>query len=60
MVGKGSKIGQESKTKQGKRKSAGKKYGVSRGKCAAKRRKIIWRKRGTNNVENGRRIQRRW
>ena len=29
---------------------------MPRGKCAAKRRKIIWGKRGTNNVENKRRV----
>ena len=33
--------------------------GVPRGKCTAKRRRIIWGKRGTNNVENKRRVQRR-
>ena len=60
MAEKGSKIGQESKTKQGRRKSTGKKCGAPREKCAAKRRRIIWRKRGTNNVKNGRGIQRRW
>ena len=59
MVGKGSKIGQELKTKQGRRKSTGKKCGMPRRKCTAKRRRIIWRKRGTNNMENGRGIQRR-
>jgi len=32
---------------------------VSRGKCTAKRRRIIQRKRGTNNIENRREIQRR-
>jgi len=32
---------------------------MSRGKCIAKRRRIIWGKRGTNNVENGRGIQRK-
>ena len=32
---------------------------MSRGKCTAKRERIIWEKRGTNNIENGRRIQRR-
>jgi len=31
----------------------------TRGKCTAKRRRIIWGKKGTNNVENGRRIQRK-
>jgi len=59
VVGKGSKIGQESKTKQGRGKSAGKKCSTPRGKCTAKRRRIIQRKRGTNNVKNGRGIQRR-
>jgi len=29
------------------------------GKCTAKRRRIIWGKRGTNNMENGRRIQKK-
>ena len=56
MVGKGSKIGQELKTKQGRRKSTGKKCGMPRRKCTAKRRRIIWRKRGTDNMENGRRV----
>jgi len=32
---------------------------MPRGKCAAKRERIIWRKRGANNVENGGRVQRR-
>jgi len=32
---------------------------MPRGKCAAKRRRIIWRERETNNVENGKGIQRR-
>ena len=32
---------------------------MPREKCTAKRRRIIWRKRGTNNVENRGRIQRR-
>ena len=31
---------------------------MPRRKCAAKRRRIIWRKRETNNMENGGRIQR--
>ena len=30
---------------------------MPRGKCAAKRRRIIWRKGGTNNIENRGRIQ---
>jgi len=59
VAGKGSKIGQESKTKQGRRKSTGKKCSAPREKCTAKRRRIIQRKRGTNNMENGRGIQRR-
>ena len=59
MAGKGSKIGQESKTKQGRRKSTGKKCSAPRGKCTAKRRRIIQRKRGTNNMENRRGIQKR-
>ena len=59
MAGKGSKIRQESKTKQNRGKSAGKKYGIPREKCTAKRRRIIQRKRGTNNMENRRGIQRR-
>ena len=32
---------------------------MPRGKCAAKRERIIWRKREANNVENGGRVQRR-
>ena len=32
---------------------------MPRGKCTAKRRRIIWGKRGTNNVENRRRVQRK-
>ena len=46
MAGKGSKIGQKSKTKQGRGKSAGKKCSTPRGKYIAKKRRIIWRKRG--------------
>jgi len=41
VAGKSSKIGQESKTKQSRRKSAGKKCGTPKGKCIAKRRRII-------------------
>ena len=29
---------------------------MPRGKCTAKRRGIIWKKGGTNNIENRRRI----
>ena len=32
---------------------------MPRGKCTAKGRRIIWKKGGTNNMENGGRIQRR-
>ena len=32
---------------------------MPRGKCTAKRGRIIWGKRGINNMENGGRIQRR-
>jgi len=32
---------------------------VPRGKCIAKRRWLIWGKRGTNNVENRKGIQRK-
>ena len=32
---------------------------MPRGKCIAKRRRIIWKKGGTNNMENGERIQRK-
>jgi len=56
---KGSETGQKPETKQGRRESTGEECGAPRGKCTAKRRKIIWGKRGTNNVENRRRVQRR-
>ena len=59
MARKGSKTGQKPETKQGRRESTGKECSMSRGKCIAKRRRIIWGKRGTNNVENGRGIQRK-
>ena len=59
MVRKGSETGQKPETKQGRRESTGEECGAPRGKCTAKRRRIIWGKRGTNNVENGRRIQRK-
>ena len=59
MVRKGSETGQKPETKQGRRESTGEKCGVLRGKCTTKRRRIIWGKRGTNNMENGRRIQRK-
>jgi len=56
---KGSETGQKPKTKQGRRESTGEEYGMPRGKCTAKRRRIIWGKRRTNNVENRRGIQRK-
>ena len=59
MARKGSETRQKLETKQGRRESTGEECGAPRGKCTAKRRRIIWRKRGTNNVENRRRIQRK-
>ena len=59
MARKGGETGQKPETEQSRRKSAGKKCGIPRGKCTAKRRRIIRRKRGTNNIENRRGIQRR-
>jgi len=59
VAGKSGETRQKPKAEQGRRESIGKEYGAPRGKCAAKRRKIIWGKRGTNNVENRRRVQRR-
>jgi len=56
---KGGETRQKPKTKQGRGESIGEECSVSRGKCAAKRGRIIWGKRRTNNMENGRRIQRR-
>ena len=56
MTRKGSETGQKPETKQGRRESTGEECGVPRGKCTAKRRRIIWGKRGTNNIENGERI----
>jgi len=55
---KGGETRQKLETEQGRRESIGEKYGAPRRKCAAKRGRIIWEKRRTNNVENGRRIQR--
>ena len=59
MARKSSEIRQKPKAKQGRGKNVGEECGMPRGKYTAKRRKIIWGKRGTNNVENGRRIQRK-
>ena len=59
MARKGGETKQKPETEQSRRESIGEKYGVPRGKCTAKRRRIIWGKRGTNNVENGRGIQRK-
>jgi len=56
---KGSETRQKPETEQGRRESIGEECDVPRGKCTAKRRRIIWGKRGTNNVENGRGIQRK-
>ena len=57
MVRKGNETRQKPETEQDRRESIGEEYGVPRGKYAAKRRRIIWGKGGTNNVENGGRIQ---
>jgi len=54
---KGSETRQKPETEQGRKESIGEGCGVPRGKCAAKRRRIIWRKGGTNNMENRGRIQ---
>ena len=59
MAEKSGETRQKPKAEQGRRKSIGEEYSAPRGKCAVKRRKIIWGKRGTNNVENRRRVQRR-
>jgi len=59
VVGKSGETRQKPKAEQGRRESIGEEYSASREKCIAKRRKIIWGKRGTNNVENRRRVQRR-
>ena len=59
MTRKSGETRQKPETEQDRRESIGEEYGVPRGKCAAKRRKIIWGKRGTNNMENKRRVQRR-
>ena len=59
MARKGSETRQKPETEQGRRESIGEEFGALRGKCTAKRRRIIWGKRGTNNVENGRGIQRK-
>ena len=53
------KTKQKPEIEQGRRESIEEECGVPRGKCTAKRRRIIWGKRGTNNMENGRRIQRK-
>ena len=56
MARKGGKARQKPEAEQDGGKNVGEKCGVPGGKCAAKRREIIWRKGGTNNVENRRRI----
>jgi len=56
---KGGETKQKPETEQGRKESIGEECSMSRGKCIAKRRRIIWGKRGTNNVENGRGIQRK-
>jgi len=56
VVRKSSETRQKPKAEQDRGKSVGEEYGVPRGKCAAKRGRIIWGKRRTNNMENGGRI----
>ena len=56
MARKGGKARQKPEVEQDGGKNVGEKCGASGGKCTAKRRGIIWRKGGTNNVENRRRI----
>jgi len=56
---KSSEVRQKSKTEQGRGESVGEEYSAPRGKCAVKRGRIIWRKRGANNIENRRRVQKR-
>ena len=58
MARKGGETRQKPEIEQGRRESIGEECGASRGKCTAKGRRIIWRKEGTNNVENRGRIQR--
>jgi len=48
---------QKPEIEQGRRESIGEECSTPRGKCTAKRRRIIRGKRETNNIENGRRIQ---
>ena len=59
MTRKGSETRQKPETEQSRRESIGEECSAPRGKCIAKRRRIIWGKGGTNNMENGGRIQRR-
>ena len=59
MTRKSGETRQKPETEQDRRESIGEECGVPRGKCIAKRRRIIWGKRGTNNVENRRGIQRK-
>jgi len=54
---KGSETRQKPETEQDRRESIGEECSIPRGKCAAKRRRIIWGKGGTNNMENRERIQ---
>ena len=56
MTRKSGETRQKPETEQDRRESIGEECGVPRGKCIAKRRRIIWGKRGTNNVENRRRV----
>ena len=55
MVRKSSKVRQEPETEQGRGEDVEEERGVPRRKCIAKRRiwrRIVWRKRETNNLES--------
>jgi len=52
VVRESSKVRQKSEAEQSRREDVGEKCSVPRRKCAAKRR-VIWRKRRTDNTEVG-------
>jgi len=52
MARKSSEAGQKSEAKQNRREDVREECSAPRGKCAAKRRRVIWRKRGTNYMKN--------
>ena len=59
MARKGGETKQKPETEQGRRESIGEECDMPKRKCAAKRRRIIWGKRGTNDMENGREYRRK-